>query len=216
MLEVAEDRRPALRLVAADPLEDAAAVVEAVAEDVVFASSQATNSPFIQMNSAFSIGREVCPISRGVRERLQASTRFGTPSSPRCHLARAVAGEVGGAQAAARARSRRPPRPGRRRPRGRARGGASSPPRGRSRAGWRCPVPAMSGAEPWTGSNRPGPSAPRLAEGSIPSEPVSIAASSLRMSPNRFSVRITSKSRGPETSCIAALSTSMWSSSTSG
>ena len=56
----------------------------------------------------------------------------------------------------------------------------------------------MSGAEPWTGSKRPGsPSAPRLAEGSIPSEPVSIADSSLRMSPKRFSVTITSKSAGP-------------------
>ncbi|HEY6094971.1 MAG TPA: RNB domain-containing ribonuclease, partial [Gallionellaceae bacterium] len=32
--EVAEDRRPAVRLVAADPLEDAGAVVEAMAEDV--------------------------------------------------------------------------------------------------------------------------------------------------------------------------------------
>ena len=78
------------------------------------------------------------------------------------------------------------------------------------------PLPAMSGAEPWTGSKRPGaPSAPRLAEGSIPSEPVSIADSSLRMSPKRFSVTITSNSAGRETSCIAALSTSRWSSSTS-
>ena len=39
-------------------------------------------------------------------------------------------------------------------------------------------------------------SAPRLAEGSIPSEPVSIADSSLRMSPNMFSVTITSKRGG--------------------
>ena len=78
------------------------------------------------------------------------------------------------------------------------------------------PLPAMSGAEPWTGSYMPGPpSSPRLAEGSIPSEPVSIADSSLRMSPNMFSVRITSKRDGSETSCIAALSTSRWSSSTS-
>ena len=78
------------------------------------------------------------------------------------------------------------------------------------------PVPAMSGAEPCTGSNRPGPSPPSDALGSMPSEPVSIAASSLRMSPNRFSVTITSKSAGRETSCIAALSTSRWSSGTSG
>jgi hypothetical protein len=60
---------------------------------------------------------------------------------------------------------------------------------------------------------QPGALLPRLAEGSIPSEPVSIAASSLRMSPKRFSVTITSNSAGRETSCIAALSTSRWSSS---
>ena len=41
----------------------------------------------------------------------------------------------------------------------------------------------------------------------MPIEPVSIAASSLRMSPNMFSVTITSKDVGLETSCIAALST---------
>ena len=52
--------------------------------------------------------------------------------------------------------------------------------------------------------------------GSMPIEPVSIAASSLRMSPNMFSVRITSKWRGDATSFIAALSTSTCSSSTFG
>ena len=41
---------------------------------------------------------------------------------------------------------------------------------------------------------------------------MSIAASSLRMSPNMFSVSRTSKSAGRDTSCIAALSTSMCSS----
>ena len=71
----------------------------------------------------------------------------------------------------------------------------------------------MSGAEPWTGSNRPGPSPPSEALGSIPIDPVSIAASSLRMSPNMFSVRITSKCRGAAISRIAALSTSRCSSS---
>ena len=81
-------------------------------------------------------------------------------------------------------------------------------------SGLAAPVPAMSGAEPWTGSNTPGPSAsPSEALGSIPIEPVSIAASSLRMSPNMFSVRITSKCRGAAISCIAALSTSRCSSS---
>jgi hypothetical protein len=77
-------------------------------------------------------------------------------------------------------------------------------------SGFAVPLPAMSGAEPCTGSNSPGPEpSPSEALGSIPSEPVSMAASSLRMSPNMFSVRITSKSAGRETSCIAALSTSM-------
>ncbi len=52
--------------------------------------------------------------------------------------------------------------------------------------------------------------------GSMPIEPVSIAASSLRMSPNRLPVTITSNCLGALTSCIAALSTYMCSSSTSG
>ncbi len=51
------------------------------------------------------------------------------------------------------------------RPPGRARGAASSRRTGTSRAGWRCPGPAMSGAEPWTGSNRPGPPSPSDALG---------------------------------------------------
>jgi hypothetical protein len=50
----------------------------------------------------------------------------------------------------------------------------------------------------------------------MPMLPASMAASSLRMSPNRFSVRITSKSAGRATSCMAALSTSRCSSLTSG
>ena len=48
----------------------------------------------------------------------------------------------------------------------------------------------------------------------MPIEPVSMAASSERMSPNMFSVTITSKWVGAETSCMAALSTSTCSSST--
>ncbi len=62
--------------------------------------------------------------------------------------------------------------------------------------GFAVPVPAMSGAEPWTGSKTPGPLSPRLADGSMPSDPVSIAAASLRMSPNMFSVTMTSKRLG--------------------
>ena len=58
--------------------------------------------------------------------------------------------------------------------------------------------------------------APRLAEGSIPRLPVSIAAASDSRSPNRLSVTITSNCLGARTNCMAALSTYMWLSSTSG
>ncbi|MNI74483.1 hypothetical protein D3C73_1305690 [compost metagenome] len=50
----------------------------------------------------------------------------------------------------------------------------------------------------------------------MPIEPVSMAASSDRMSPNRLPVTITSNWRGLRTNCIAALSTYMCDSSTSG
>ena len=83
-------------------------------------------------------------------------------------------------------------------------------------SGLAIPLPAMSGAEPCTGSYRPGPPAPRLAEASSPIDPAIIAASSERMSPNMFSVSTTSKAAGFEISCIAALSTSRCSSRTSG
>ncbi|CFO11003.1 Uncharacterised protein [Bordetella pertussis] len=49
----------------------------------------------------------------------------------------------------------------------------------------------------------------------MPIEPVSMAASSERMSPNRLPVTITSNWRGLRTSCIAALSTYICDSSTS-
>jgi hypothetical protein len=49
---------------------------------------------------------------------------------------------------------------------------------------------------------------PSDAEGSRPSEPASIEASSVRMSPNIFSVTITSYSRGLASRCIAIESTS--------
>ena len=55
-----------------------------------------------------------------------------------------------------------------------------------------------------------------LAEGSMPIEPVSIAASSLRMSPKRLVVTSTSNCFGLRMSCIAQLSTYKCESSTSG
>lgn len=72
---------------------------------------------------------------------------------------------------------------------------------------WRKTVEKIS-ADPCTGSYIPVP-VPRLAEGNIPIDPVSIAASSDRISPNMFSVTITSNCFGFRTSCIAQLSTSM-------
>ena len=81
--------------------------------------------------------------------------------------------------------------------------------------------PAMSGADPWMGSYSPNvPCAvvrsPSDADGSIPRLPASTAASSERMSPNRFSVTMTSKSAGRRTSSIAHESTSWCSIVTSG
>ncbi len=73
----------------------------------------------------------------------------------------------------------------------------------------------MSGAEPCTGSYMALP-VPRLAEGSIPMEPVSMAAASLRMSPNMLVVTMVSNCLGARMSCIAALSTYMWLSSIAG
>ena len=52
---------------------------------------------------------------------------------------------------------------------------------------------------------------PTEAEGSIPSEPVMTEASSVSMSPNMFSVTMTSKRLGNCTSCMAALSTNIYS-----
>ncbi|MMZ69050.1 hypothetical protein D1872_318120 [compost metagenome] len=78
------------------------------------------------------------------------------------------------------------------------------------------PLPAMSGAEPWHGSYMPLLLVSRDADGSMPMEPVSIEAWSDRMSPNMLSVTITSNCFGARTSCMAALSTYMWLSSTCG
>ncbi len=58
--------------------------------------------------------------------------------------------------------------------------------------GFAIPCPAISGAEPPIGSYKPKPLSLIDADGSIPSEPESIAASSLKISPNIFSVKITS------------------------
>jgi hypothetical protein len=49
----------------------------------------------------------------------------------------------------------------------------------------------------------------------MPSEPVSMAATSDSMSPNRLSVTMTSNCLGQRTSCMPPASASMWVSSTS-
>ena len=56
------------------------------------------------------------------------------------------------------------------------------------------PVPTMSGAEPCTGSNIDGPvrAGLRLADEASPMPPLTAPPRSVRMSPNRLSVTITS------------------------
>ena len=77
-------------------------------------------------------------------------------------------------------------------------------------------LPAISGAEPWLGSYKPSFVFPKLALDNIPIEPVIMLASSDKISPNIFSVKITSNCPGFITSCIAQLSTSISLTSTSG
>ena len=83
-------------------------------------------------------------------------------------------------------------------------------------AGFAKPSPAISGAEPWTGSYNPKPSERILADGSTPSDPVITDASSLRMSPNIFSVTTTSNAAGFVINFIAVESTNICSTSISG
>src|SRR4030095_698914 len=77
------------------------------------------------------------------------------------------------------------------------------------------PCPAMSRAVPCPGAERP-TVPPSDAEGSMPIEPARIAASSDKISPKVFSVTIVSNCVGRCTRAIAQLSTSTWSSVTSG
>ena len=72
------------------------------------------------------------------------------------------------------------------------------------------PLPAMSGAEPWTGSNMEGYfcSGFRFAEGAIPMLPAMAGPRSDRMSPNRLLPTTTSKCSGWVTN--RATRASMW------
>ena len=82
-------------------------------------------------------------------------------------------------------------------------------------SGLATPLPAMSGALPWLGSYKPWLLELSEAEGNMPIEPVSMEASSERMSPNMLPVTMTSNFFGSFTNCMAALSTYMWSRATS-
>src|SRR5580692_1298783 len=80
------------------------------------------------------------------------------------------------------------------------------------------PFPAMSGAEPCTGSNMEGNcrSGLRLAAGAKPIEPTTAAARSDKMSPNRFEATTTSNQSGLRTKWAARMSMWYWSVRTSG
>jgi hypothetical protein len=75
--------------------------------------------------------------------------------------------------------------------------------------GFAMPRPAMSGAEPCTGSNIDGwrRVGSRLALGARPRPPVTVAVISERMSPKRLEATITSKLQGRRISSMAAAST---------
>src|SRR6516162_4659661 len=80
------------------------------------------------------------------------------------------------------------------------------------------PVPAMSGADPWTGSNSDGPvlSGLRFAEAARPMPPEMAPPRSVRMSPKRLSVTMTSYRSGDSTKWMDAASTWLYAVVTSG
>lgn len=80
------------------------------------------------------------------------------------------------------------------------------------------PLPAMSGALPWTGSKRLGkvPSGLMLAEGATPMVPVQAGPRSERMSPNRLLATTTSNQSGCITKLAVRISIWNWSTATSG
>ena len=85
----------------------------------------------------------------------------------------------------------------------------------RNAAGSAMPRPAMSGADPCTGSNTAWPS-PMFAADGTPSPPIRPAPRSDRMSPSRFSAAMTSKLSGDVISRMVTASALAISKSTSG
>ena len=97
------------------------------------------------------------------------------------------------------------------------RGGASARPTGTSPAGWPLPRPAMSGAEPWTGSKTPGRRVAQRRAG----QQADRAREHRRLVAEDVAEHVLGEddvevARGWPSSCIAALSTSTCSSSTCG
>ena len=121
--------------------------------------------------------------------------------------------QVAGPVAVRRARRRRPPRSPPPRPPGPATSAAASPRTGSCPAGWpgpgpRCRARSRGSARTGRAGRARSRGVPIDADGSMPSEPLMTAASSDRMSPNRFSVTMTSNAAGDFASSIAAESTS--------
>ncbi len=84
--------------------------------------------------------------------------------------------------------------------------------------GFAIPCPAMSGAEPCTGSNIDGAvrSGLMLADGAMPMEPATAGPRSDRMSPKRFEPTTTSNQSGCCTKCAVRMSMWYWLVATSG
>jgi hypothetical protein len=150
---VAEDRRARRRVVAADALEHARPVVQAVREDVdlrVLPRDELAVHPD-------ELGLLHGPLLVQVGE-------HGGGRPRRCSPARRGHGCAGRRPAP----DRRPTLPPGPRPPCPARGAAGAPRRGPSPAGWPIPSRRCPGAEPWTGSNTPGRPPPERRAGQHP------------------------------------------------
>src|SRR5665647_2870846 len=212
MLAEAEHGRAFDGLVAADAFEDARAVVERVREDVDLGLApghkRAVHPDLLHLFDGHRSSLPACqPAARAARMAsvISAVPSFFSPGAAMSAVRAPCSRAISTALSTARAASRSP----------KLRSSIMAALRMVAH-GLASPLPAISGAEPWIGSYRLTPPAPTLADGSIPMLPVSMAASSLSTSPNRFSVAITSNCLGSRMNCMAQLSTSMWRSSTSG
>jgi hypothetical protein len=187
---VLEDRGPLRWLVRPDPLEHPPPVVQGRGQEVDLASCQSTNSPSIQIFDTSGTGIPTdsfvdWPGQPATRSRCgRRSARWSIPC-PRRHGTQF--GQNAGRRGLERMSRPRPP-PGRR---------GTCEPTG-PRDGVRPPLPAMSGAEPCTGSNMLGaaPEGLRLPLAARPRPPCTAAPRSVMMSPNRLSVTTTSNRSG--------------------